>query len=498
MGETRVAMRRERPTMLGRAVSVLLAIVPMVTWGAVPTPTVTGPITSPGSAFLASTSFDLSPLGYVDEEYFLTGTATAFTSDGALGTDGKWSAAPGATAAYTTRIVVRRPTSRRKFDGTVFVEWLNVSGGLDAAPDWMFTHSFLMREGYAWVGVSAQFVGVAGTGGPLGLELSLKAVNPDRYAPLVHPGDSFSYDMFSQVAQAIRSSGGVRPLGDLRPKRVVAIGESQSAFRLVTYVNAVHPVAQVYDGFLIHSRGGGGAPLSQSPQPAVAAPTPSFIRDDVGVPVLTFETETDLVSLAFFPARQPDNEFHRLWEVAGTAHGDAYQLVYGPADDGRVATDVTHLPPANAIAGGVITCGSPINAGQQQYVLSAALARLDRWVRTGRAPRQSAPRLDVVAGTPPVIQRDPRGNALGGIRTPVVDVPIAALSGLGQTGSSFCGLFGTTVPFDAATLAALYPTHDTYVSAVGKASRAAVKAGFLLRPDARAIREAAAASNVGG
>src|SRR4030095_11207625 len=155
---TRVAMLRGCPTMLGRAVSVLLAVVPVVASGAVPAPTVTGPITSPGSAFLASTSFDLSPLGYVEGEYFLTGTATAFTSGGALGTDGTWTATPGATAAYTTRIVVRRPASRGKFNGTVFVEWLNVSGGLDAAPDWMFTHSFLMREGYAWVGVSAQFV----------------------------------------------------------------------------------------------------------------------------------------------------------------------------------------------------------------------------------------------------------------------------------------------------------------------------------------------------
>jgi hypothetical protein len=484
-------------TVLGSVVAVLLAAGPLIASDVVPTPTVTGPITSPGSAFVASTSFDLTPLGYVEEEFFVTGTATAFTSTAPLGSDGSWPAAPGDTAAYTTRILVRRPASRLKFNGTVFVEWLNVSAGLDAAPDWVFTHSFLMREGFAWVGVSAQFVGVAGTGGPLGLNLSLKSVNPARYAPLVHPGDSFSYDMFSQVAQAIRESGGVRPLGGLRPKRVVGIGESQSAFRLVTYVNAVHPLARVYDGFLIHSRGGGGAPLSQSPQPGIAVPSPAFIRDGVGVPVLTFETETDLVSLGFFPARQPDGKFFRLWEVAGTAHADAYQLIVGPADDGRVAADVTHLPLTNVAVPGVITCGSPINAGQQQYVLSAALARLDRWVRTGLAPRRSAPRLEVVAGTPPTIGRDGRGNALGGIRTPVVDVPIAALSGLGQTGSSFCGLFGTTVPFDAATLATLYPTHDAYVSAVGKASRAAVKAGYLLRPDALAIRESADASSVG-
>jgi hypothetical protein len=486
--------------MLGCVLAALLGLLPAAASAAVPVPSVAGPITggSPDAVFLASTNFDLAPLGYVEEEFFISGTATGFTSPVALTPDGRWNAVPGETAAYTTRILVRRPASRLKFNGTVIVEWLNVSGGLDAAPDWMFIHSFLMREGFAWVGVSAQFVGVVGSSGPLGLNLGLKAVNPTRYGPLVHPGDSFSYDMFSQVAQAVRATTGVAPLGGLRVKRVIGIGESQSAFRLVTYVNGVHPLARVYDGFLIHSRGGGGAPLSQAPQANVPGPSPAFIREDVGAPVLTFQSETDLIALGFFPARQPDSEFVRLWEVAGTAHGDAYQLTYGPIDDGKVAMDITHLPLITAPVPGIIICGSPVNAGQQQYVLSAAMARLDRWVRTGRTPRRSMPRLEIAPGPPAQIVRDARGNALGGIRTPVVDAPIAALSGLGQSGSSFCGLFGTTVPFDAATLAALYPTHEAYVSAVGRASRAAVKAGAILRPAARAIREAAATSNVGG
>src|SRR5262249_2721153 len=151
----------------------------------------------------------------------------------------------------------------------------------------------LMRKGYAWVGVSAQFVGVEGGSSPLGLDLSLKAVNPERYGSLSHPGDSFSYDMFSQAAEAIRHTSGSPLLGTLRPRRVIAIGESQSAARLVTYVNAVHPLARVYDGFLIHSRGGGGAPLSQPPQAAVGTPSPSLVRDDLDEPVLIFETETD-------------------------------------------------------------------------------------------------------------------------------------------------------------------------------------------------------------
>jgi Alpha/beta hydrolase domain len=462
---------------------------------AVADPTVTGPIAG-APTLLSSTTFDLAPLGYVQEEYFLEGTATSYTSATPLSTDGAWVATPGPTAAYKTRVVVRRPTTNAQFNGAVVVEWLNVSGGLDADPDWLFTHAYLLREGYASVAVSAQFVGVEGGSSPLGLNLSLKAVNPARYGTLVHPGDSFSYDIYSQVAQALRHPIGAGIMGGLPVERILATGESQSAFRMVTYVNAVHPIVGLYDGFLIHSRSGGAAPLAQSPQTPVGAPTPSFIRTDVDVPVLTFQTETDVTALGSHAIRQPDTAQIRLWEVAGTAHGDMYQLGIGLTDPGPTPIDVTHLSAPSAVFGGIITCARPINSGPQQYILSAAVARLDRWVRTGRAPR-SQPLLDTVAGPPVALVLDALGNATGGIRTPPLDVPIAVRSGLGQTGGSFCFLFGTTTPFTPATLATLYPTHDRYVSLVRRASRAAVRRGVLLRPDARALRLSAAASTIG-
>jgi hypothetical protein len=130
--------------------------------------------------------------------------------------------------------------------------------------------------------------------------------------------------------------------------------------------------------------------------------------------------------------------------------------------------------------------------------LNAALRRLNRWVRKGKVSGGPfSPRLEV-SPAPPEIVRDARGNALGGIRTPQVDVPIATLSGLGQSGGGFCGLFGTTVPFDAATLAALYPTHDAYVKAIVRSARQASRAGFITRIDTTAIKAAAMESNVGG
>src|SRR5262245_32687407 len=234
----------------------------------VPRPKLEGPVTSGlGVPFAATTTFDLAQVGYTQNEYFISGTATAYTNSGTLASDGKWTVGPATTAAYKTRLLVYRPTSRKKFNGTVVVEWLNVSGGLDAAPDWLQSHTELIRDGFAWVGVSAQRTGVEG--GPSlipGLPPSgLKDVDPVRYASLVHPGDSFSYDIFSQVGRALRHPPHKRPLGKLKVKRLIAAGESQSAFRLTTYVNAIHPLGKIYDAFLIHSRGGGSAALSQRP-----------------------------------------------------------------------------------------------------------------------------------------------------------------------------------------------------------------------------------------
>ena len=88
------------------------------------------------------------------------------------------------------------------------------------------------------------------------------------------------------------------------PERLIAVGESQSAGRLVTYINAVHPLVDVYDGFLVHSRSAGGAALSQAPLAAVPTPAPSLIRDDLDVPVLVFQTENDAGGLQ---ARQADS-----------------------------------------------------------------------------------------------------------------------------------------------------------------------------------------------
>ena len=475
---------------VGVAAGVTLSEVPA---GAQTTAPTIAPVSGGlGKPTVASTSFDLAKVGYEQLEFTVSGIASAYTSAAPLTSDGKWTVTAGETAPYTTRIVVYRPKKAKQFNGTVIAEWLNVSGGLDAGPDWTLVHNQIIRDGMVWVGVSAQAVGLNAT----------KASDPDRYAAVTpHPGDSFSYDMYSQAGQVIRDDWKT-VLGGLQPKRVLAMGESQSAGRMTTYINAVHPIAKIYDGFLVHSRGAGGSGLTQAPLAAVPAPSPTQIRDDLDVPVIVFQTETDVLN-SNLAARQDDTKRFRLWEVAGTSHYDTYGIAVGPADtgDGQGAVQMlAAMQDPSAVPSSSSSCDLPTNTGPMHWVLDAAVDGLDRWVTDGTPPPK-ADRLQTTATSPVVYALDAYGNALGGVRSPQVDAPVAALggtmnSGTGQIGR-FCRLFGTTVPLTGEQLAALYPNHKAFVKQWSKAVDRAVKAGFLTEADGKELRAAAASSDVG-
>ena len=73
-----------------------------------------------------------------------------------------------------------------------------------------------------------------------------------------------------------------------------------------------------------------------------------------------------------------------------------------------------------------------------------------------------------------------------------MEVPLAANDGELNTGQTFCRLFGHTKPFDAATLAELYPNGSSdYIEAFDKAVDKAVKQGIWLKPDGESFKAAA-------
>ncbi|MEP5566509.1 MAG: alpha/beta hydrolase domain-containing protein, partial [Halioglobus sp.] len=436
-----------------------------------------------GNLALLAQSFELADVGYQDEEYFIEGEASAFTNVNELLPDGNWEAEPAEQQSYRTRIVVHRPEPGRTFSGTVIVEWLNVTSGFDTPPSWGTGHVEMYRSGHIWIGVSAQKVGIDGREGGLA-PLYLKAVNPERYGELLHPGDSFSYDIFTQVAGVLRSAAATELLGDREAMFLLAVGESQSASRLVSYINAVHPLYNPYDAYIVHSRGVSSSPLAQDPLAEIPTPEAPRIREDINVPVMTFQTETDVTDLGYLAARQPDQGNVLLWEVAGTAHADYYTIVAGRTDsvgDASFAAVVesSSLP-------GFISCDLPFNSGPMHYVFNTALREMDQWMRSGSVPPY-ANRLELTEQGD--YQLDVSGNVVGGIRTPYVDAPSAVLSGVGNTGDGFCRLFGTTRLFDASDMAARYIDEAGFEAAVTEAAEAAVDAGFLLPEDAEAIIE---------
>jgi len=460
--------------------------------------TVTGPITGGEGIPQSATILDLSAkteadeifsphAEYIEQEFFFEGQAASYEVVGTATNDGKWTVEEADESPFKTRLLVRRPTSAAAFNGTVIVEWLNVSSGADGAPGFMFNYDLIMREGFAWVGVSAQKVGVEGGGiAMMASALPLKTFDSVRYGTLNHPGDAYSFDIFSTAAKVVLGKGSADVLGGLKPQRLLAYGESQSAMTMITYANAVQPVANVFDGSFIHSRAAIGVPLNgnQGGCEMISGATALNVRTDTKVPVFQFETEGDVTG--FYTARQEDTAMIRTWEVAGTAHADAY-----------LGTYFQKAKPGAPMPDEVLTCDDA-NEGPQWIVLRAALRSLNLWVKDGVEPPKAQP----ITMNRAQIARDDDGNALGGIRTPYVDVPIAEylpqntnLAGQGCD-AMMCALFGGTEPFTDARLNELYASHEDYVQKFTASANEAAAAGFILETELQQIIADAQASDI--
>lgn len=398
----------------------------------------------------------LADSGYVEEEYEFSGDATAYRATGTWTEDGMWSAEPAGTAPYASRVLVRRPTDPATFNGTVLVEWMNVTAGADVAVDFGYTNEELLDEGAIYVGVTAQAVGHA----------AVKNFDPARYEALVHPGDQYSYDLFTQAGRAVLANRFFPTTYGVQ--RIIADGESQSAGRMTTYINALQQQADVYDAFLVHSRSDRTTPLG----PDQPAPTGARIRTDLRSPTLVVLTETDV--LGNLKSQQPDSPTFRRWEIAGSAHVDNYDLSV------LSGTDPTQPAGLGAI------CEKPINMAHQWWVMNAGLRSLAGWIGGGPPPPEG-PRMTIGADNQYVL--DAHGNATGGIRLADQDVPTATNSGLGNN-PSFCRLYGVTTAFDAATLQQLYPSRADYVAKRNAAIDGMRAKGFIVERDATAAKQA--------
>src|SRR3546814_17691338 len=70
---------------------------------------------------------DMAAHGYIEEEYFVAGTAQSFRPVGELGRDGRWQVVPDRRAPYKTRVIAHRPKDPAKFNGAVMADWTTFS-----------------------------------------------------------------------------------------------------------------------------------------------------------------------------------------------------------------------------------------------------------------------------------------------------------------------------------------------------------------------------------
>jgi hypothetical protein len=421
------------------------------------TPTITGPVEGGrrGIAFCQPRT-DLAARGYVAEEFILEGEAVSYlpAPGSTHGRDGKWDAVESEAAPYRTRILVVRPERAEDFDGTVFCNWQNVTAGYELGS----ADEVGVLDGAAWVAVSAQAVGIHGfpnnrslTGEEMAVQWHLTAWEPERYGTLRHPGDDWSYDIFSQAAAVVgprRTIGAIDPMGGLPVKRVIAGGASQSGGRLATYYNAIHPLAGVFDGFLPSISGGFSTPVNSRTAAAAAGEgglaamqrTGSRFRDDQATPLFLVNSEGE--ARGYHASRRPDDDTFRFWEVAGTPHDSRMAPGVAEGGEGRILNPLSYLP-----------------------FQAMALQHLVRWIDDGTPPPAFAGMEKTISDDGRAhLVRDEFGNAKGDLRHPALEAPTAEYHGANGQSAGFGRLFGWALPHDASAVRARFGSESAYLA----------------------------------
>jgi hypothetical protein len=459
---------------------------------------------------------DLAAHGYVQEEYLVSGRAGIY----------EW--VPGSDyevellrdGEYVTRLLVTRPADPARFSGKAVLDIVNMSAGYDWQAIWAALWECILESGDAFVGVTSKpnvFPGMCRFDPARYGRLAMaNPLPPDEQACGKLPGEpdhdpnlfgvskldenGLCWDLFTQLGALLKSDDRGNPLS--RPAtRLIMTGESQSGMYLTTYFRWFHRRATLPDGrpiFDAYLAEDGGTsttrvlPLNQCG--GVTAPLPP---DDPqrripgrGAPLFVLHSEWGYPARDRPPhwgrsERKPDvstdGDKFAMWELAGACHGWTWQYDYGDAS----AADLAAIGLGHA----GFQC-SPLQPEINLYMAEkAAYGLLDRWLDDG-VPPPSAPTIETEAGEP---IRDEHGNAVGGLRLPEIQVPIAAYTGLYAPGPDATDAI---TPFDRGLLRRLYPTHGDYARRFEAAAADLVDGGFLLPEDADKLVAAALVRDV--
>ncbi len=479
------------------------------------------PVTTNSRPFLGAADM-MAKAGYVEEEYFLSGTANTYDWTG-KGHGVKVIAGPG---KYVTRILVRRPRDAAKFGGNVEVTVLNASLNVDLGGPTDFAR--MAKQGDVWIGITTKAVTVNALKKFDAARYALldwsnpapadkRCANPTMIPPYMAGGkevieamakagiknswpeyeDGLVWDMLGQLGLLLKSEQRNSILPGFAEPRVFMTGISQSSIYIRTFVAGFHDRFRdargkpAYDGYLAIV----GPAMIRINQCAKDIELEDAFQKltPPDVPFISISSEGEMWQARH--TRQPD-AFTRTggivsYEVAGASHAAAD--IPGKPLDAMMFAGVPDMIKAGAALGA--TAGAPnlIPAGAKpndftwQPLVRGAYNNLLLWSRKGiKPPRAPGIKLDAKLE----IVRDTDGNALGGLRSPYIDVPVAGHTGY-LTAGGMGGVTGAKRGFAPEKLKALYPDQTAYATKFSAATERLLKGRWITPEDAEAMKAAA-------
>ncbi len=457
----------------------------------------------------------LRQFDYVEEEFFFSGTANVYgpvsfeavePGEPFFITRRPLSTVHQRDVPYKTRALVIRPRETSRFSGVVQAVPVHVLAPTAAV------EPNLLRNGAAWIGVEVNDGARYGTEAiPSGGIAHLRRVNPDRYRDLgITGGDAddwglpdpvitkawenmqiqadspeqsiLSQEMFRTLAQGPDilldlvkglKLGHQTVLPGFEVRRVYTTGASGSSLIPNSLVNDGHHDRNMLadgrppiDGYLIYV--GFMAKTVKRPRDAI------LVGFDSELEVLHWRAGAHAIEQ---PPENTDDPRFRYYELPGAGH--VFSVPRG--DVNHAARDLANvLPPGlKGLTQGDATTQYERYDKFNAPIMWALWAAMYRWVEEGvPMPRTEPITRDRTA--PDGIARDEHGNALGGLRTPWVDVPDATyVAKLSDDDPNYAGM----KRFSEEKMLALFGTRDNYERRVGDKLDEMVEQGLLLDED---------------
>ena len=463
------------------------------------------PVTRDSHPFITAVdSCELKKYGYIEEEYFQSGTANIYdeNEDGSLKVTYR-------NAPYTTRLLVRRPKKAEKFSGNVVIEILNASANFDIDRDWMLLWRKIVRDGDIYIGITSKGHVVD----------ALKRFDEKRYAPInwANPtpdregpaGPTFDYikdyemglfwDMIVDLAKELRKDRSeLNPLKGLGKNWLFLAGWSQSGSYLARIVHTFACLPKnrrngpLFDGYFnsgsgaadkaLNSYKGGQRMMTGRPSLPDGA---SFIASPE--PFMAVNTESENRRVFWHgDFDEPGCKF-RTWQIPCSSHDTKYTLIdyYKP--------QLADMEKAGTVCfwEGVPENGVPMDTPYEPIFAAAFKALID-WARYG-IPAPHAPKIKTAVTYEPTDmtgslianRKDIFGNALGGIRYPFADCPTGTCRSytVHEDGKSLQMMFGTVKPFSPELINAIYQNEENYRRLAAESTDAAIAKGFILPED---------------